>query len=627
MKRSITLKSNMILFCVLCWLLLGQAWQAEAQQLSAQAVVEQQEVFLGQSFIFQIQISGSDSPEAPNVEAIADFDVESLGGRSNNSQSVTVINGRMNRVIRRGYTFSYRLTPRRTGTLIIPPIRISAEGNTVNTQPISITVVKPQQTEDFKLDLSLSRSSCYLGEPVELTITWYIGKDIRDAQFNLPFLTNPAFTVADPQPQIDPNKNYFRIRLGSSEVIAQRNTGSLGNKSCTTLSFQKIIIPRKPGTFQLAQATVACNAMVGMRKTRNAFDDFFAEGFFGSDRRGIFKKYVVPSNTPSLEVLALPQEGKPNGFAGHVGPYRIDVSASPTEVCVGDPITLTIKVTGPEYLKDMELPPLKNQPALVAGFKIPQEREPGKIVGNAKLFTQTIRATRADIKEIPSIELPYFDTQEGRYQIARTEPIALTVKATKVLTIKDAEGREPIAIKSQLSQWHKGIAHNYEDLSILENQDYGLATLIKSPQWLAFGTVPPVIYFALLLATTLHRRSQADPDTRKAKKAYGQLTAALRHCQEKHQANTAKASSFILEALRNYLGSKLRIAPAALAYRDIEKQLQYRRINTEICETLEAIFQKLEAHSYAGATWSPEEFNILLQTTLNIAKRLQRSLK
>ena len=123
MKRSIKLELNMILFCALCWSLYGPVSQAEAQQLSIQAVVEQQEVFLGQSFIFQIQISGSDSPEAPNVEAIADFDVESLGGRINNSQSVTVINGRMNRVIRRGYTFSYRLTPKRL-ELLSRPLRV-----------------------------------------------------------------------------------------------------------------------------------------------------------------------------------------------------------------------------------------------------------------------------------------------------------------------------------------------------------------------------------------------------------------------------------------------------------------------------------------------------------------------
>src|SRR5262245_6018297 len=41
-----------------------------------------------------------------------------------------------------------------------------------------------------------------------------------------------------------------------------------------------------------------------------------------------------------------PVAGRPEDFSGLVGVYRISSSASPTEVNVEDPLTLTVRITG-----------------------------------------------------------------------------------------------------------------------------------------------------------------------------------------------------------------------------------------------------------------------------------------
>ncbi|MDP2107099.1 MAG: BatD family protein, partial [Desulfobulbaceae bacterium] len=71
--------------------------------VTVQAVVDQEEVYVGQSFTLQVQVEGSDSPGEPDISSLIDFTVEPRGGQQNSSESVSIINGRMSRVSHRGY--------------------------------------------------------------------------------------------------------------------------------------------------------------------------------------------------------------------------------------------------------------------------------------------------------------------------------------------------------------------------------------------------------------------------------------------------------------------------------------------------------------------------------------------
>jgi hypothetical protein len=151
---------------------------AQAKPLSADAVVERSSVFVGEPFIFQIQVSGSENPERPDLSEITDFIVEYHGGQANSSRSVTIINGRMTQNVKQGYVFSYQLIPKRTGKLLLPSVTVHANGQSAQTNPVVMHVQKPAETDDFKLRIDLSKQECYVGEPVTLTVTWYLGKDV-----------------------------------------------------------------------------------------------------------------------------------------------------------------------------------------------------------------------------------------------------------------------------------------------------------------------------------------------------------------------------------------------------------------------------------------------------------------
>jgi len=613
----------LVLFFALCVLAL-LARTAAAQELSATARVEKQEVFLGDSFVFQVEVNGDDDPEEPDLSGLKDFRVEKVGGQNTSSQSVTIINGRVSRTVRRGFVFSYRLTPQKVGRLVIPAVEVKSDGKVLTTRPVAVQVEEPAETEDFKLRLSLSRKECYVGEPITLTVTWYIGKDVRGFQFNLPVLQDQRFAFHTPEVKVDRGRRYYRVDLGTEEAIAQKGQADLNGTQYATLTFQKILVPRQPGTFTIPPATVACDALVGYRREHDFFDDFFSDDFFGMGRQGVYDRFVTPSNEHTLHVMDLPEEGKPANFAGHVGRYHIEADASPREANVGDPITLTIRVSGPEYLRDVELPPLEDQPGFARNFKIPEEMAAGEVKGKEKVFTQTIRATSANVDSVPPIELPYFDTEKGKYRIARSEPISLTIRETRVVTAKDAEGRDLATPKSQITLRREGIAHNYEDLSVLRSQHHGLGAILTHPFWTAATAVPPAVYLLLLAVTTFVRRANADPEGRRARRAYPELRKALKKpLTDDHPAQAARA---VLSALQDYLGNKLRLRSGAITYGDVEETLKERGVTDDTCEALRSLFAKCEAAHYAGGRAENDAESLRLKA-LETARAVEKGLK
>jgi hypothetical protein len=622
-KIGLLLISSLICAAVLCPCCL-------AAPFGATAVAERTDPFVGEPFIFQIQVQGSEDPEQPDLSNVADFTVEFKGGRQNSSRSVTIINGKMVQDVRQGYFFSYQLTPKREGRLIIPSITITADGRTTATDPVAINAQKAVESDDFKLTLKLSKDHCYVGEPVTLTVTWYIGKDVKGFNFTLPLLNNKDLDFFNPAVDMKSGKKLYRIPLGDGEVVGEKGRGRIGAKEFATITFEKILIPNKSGEISIEPATVACSALYGYERRRDMyndefFSDFFNDDFFGRTRRGVYRTVVVPSNPLSLKVADLPKEGRPDNFAGHIGEYRIRASAAPTDVNVGDPITLTIVLSGSDYLDHVKLPLLDQQPMLARDFKIPNEMATGEIKDNTKVFTQTIRALRSDVKEVPPIELSYFDTKTGTYGIARSEPIPLTVKETRVVTAKDAEGKaQEIVQGSEIQSWGQGIAFNYEDLGVIENQPLGPVSFFTSRLWAASVFFLPVLYILLLTGAKVIRRRNSDPLKARARKAYASLSKALE--KARRAASPKESCNMILDAFRSYLGDRLIMNRGAVTFNDVKERLSSEGVARDELDRLRAIFERCEAGRYAGAA-GVSDTALMVEEGIQLAKELEKKLK
>jgi hypothetical protein len=606
---------------VLLGVVFGCAETVSAQQpLSAQAAVEAREVFVGEPFRFQVQISGTEKVLAkPGLSGFDAFRVEDLGNGVTSSRRVTIVNGRANETVQLGINLNYRLTAKRAGELVIPAVEVRTDKGSVRTQPVSIRALEPAETDKFKLRLSLPRQTCYVGEPVMLTVTWYLGQDVRGFEFSLPLLEDERFAFGDPEREAGRGGKVYRIPLGKGEVLAERSQGVLDGRTYATITFRKVLIPLQAGRVRIEPATVLCEALVGYRKSRDRFGGLF-DDMFGR-REGVYSRVVVPSNELTLDVLPVPDQGRPPGFAGHVGEYRIETAATPTDVSVGDPITLSVKLSGPSFLEHVSLPPLQEQGRLVDGFKIPEEMAEGKVIGGAKLFTQTIRAMRPDIVEIPPIELPYFDTAAGEYRVARSDPIPLSVKKARIVTAEDAEGREPVtAAGRSVRGWARGIVANYEDADrLLADQRAGPSVWVRSPGWLATLLVPPGLYAVLLAGVVLVRRRAADPAAVRRRRAFARSAARL--------GQTAGSAEDVLAVLRRYFADKFGFPGTAVTFADVRERLEAAGVGGKTVADVGRLFEACEAGQYAGGGAAERTPDALAGEARSVLADVERGLK
>ena len=582
-----------------------------AADIQVETAVERQEVFVGESFTMQIRVEGADSPAEPDTSQLTDFTVRPMGGQSNSSTMVSNTNGSWQQITHHGYIFNYSLTPKKSGELIIPAIHVTVDGRNYSTRPVAIHARKPQETAEFKIRMSLSKEICYVGEPVILTTTWYVGKDVKNFEFNLPVLSEPGF---DATPLAADNQDTLEVPVGTHTVPATKGKEKLDGEEFLTVTFQHHLVPLQEGSFTLPQTTVSCQALTGYKQSRSnrpfggMGNDVF-EDFFNSGRRAVYQTFVTPSNQPTLTVLPLPAENKPPFFSGLVGTYSVQAKASPTQVNIGDPITLTVTVEG-SSLKHIQLPDLSRflHPE---SFKIPEEMAAGEIADGGKTYTQTIRVKNSRVTEIPPIALTYFDIEEKRYTTARTPPIPLQVSTTRIVTALDAEGLDAATGKKKIQAVIEGINHNYEEIE-------GNALYIKQQSpvmlWLSL-ILPPGLFFLVYGASFMVRRRKGNGAERKIRNAYPLL--------KKELSSASLSGEQINRALQNYLAAKTGKTAGTITFSDVITALDNGCTDPSLQDELKKIMEECETMRYAGGVDTPANSAHVTKRLFDLASRLE----
>ena len=594
---SITKLRTLTQFLIFCGLALS------AQDL--RVGVETQDAYLNEPFLFQIQVDSEQQANAPRLPAFPGFRVAPQPPQHSHSSRLSIVNGRRTQSVTVTTTFSYLLTPLQLGKLNIPALEVMVNGQVKRTQPISITVREPEKIEGIVLQAQLSGSEAYIGEPLMLTWRWYIDRQIYNYSFNLPVLQRPEFSFPDYRPPIDRarQRQYQGINnQQGAELIALQSNVRFQGKNCSVLVFERPLIPLQAGDYNLPESSAICeiedlrSGRTQQSRRLSPFDDF--ESFFSGSRRPT-RKISVVAPPLQLRVKPLPSAGQPANFSGIVGQCRIEVSAEPREVNVGDPMVLSIVLSGPPYLDHIKLPPLESLPALAANFKI-SAQEPGIVQDGAKLFQCTLRANGAGINEIPALEIPYFNSAKGSYDFAVSKPIPIKVEQIHSLTVQDAVGGTVLESISprELQLSEVGIAHNYEPAAILAAGNQVPGARLSSASTLVGLLLPPGAWALLAAATLWRRRREANPGARLAAKAAAKNLSRLRRMQ----TDKPEALEELSEILQDYLRQRLQLEPGIVTYADLQHILSARGLSKEDCLPFKQILADCEAGRFAGAT-------------------------
>ena len=405
--------------------------------VSVEAYVEKTTACVGRSLGFTIEIRGRFRDYTqPDIKSIPGAKIYGRG----TSHRINVINGRLSSSV----AYEYVLVPLKQGKLVIPSVSVKVDGKTYTTRQIEVDVVNcggsshtpnkgaysypvpssvpdsARSSEETFAVINLDKKKVYLGEPIVLTYTVYTRSRVKFKGFAVRPLFE-GFVTEEVPPAEDLNREEVRI-------------GGVRYVRADILRF--VLVPTKTGKLTIDPGTLSMaklgrlNSLFRDMFSDSLWDDLFDEDFFATE-----EPFVLRPAEKEVEVLPLPEEGRPGDFSGLVGDFSIKAELSKDEVKVGDSVELkiTVKGTGPlSALKqfDLELDGARVYPS--------SSRNSFDMVGGRPIYTRVFEyiviPNRPGKIEIPPIKINYFSPSQKNYLEAQTKPLYLNVRPNPAVT-------------------------------------------------------------------------------------------------------------------------------------------------------------------------------------------------
>lgn len=549
---------RILLACIAVLLSAPTSASAQSDQVSIEAEIARERTYISESIAYQLTVRGGDPDTPPVVEFPESLRAVYINGGKQSFTSVRVINGRQTTISNNIHTYRYSVTCLEDGVITIPPALVTVDGKTYQSNPITITAFLPTEAPEDSVEAELSRTTLYVNESVPLDITWWIGNN-NTSNFSFDSSVFPdSVNVMPVNPGIRGTQTYTMDIAGQEIVGALDQTTQNGIRK-TRMRLRVMITPTEPGELTLGPLRVIFDRTESSTRRYRAYAE---------------------SDPIRFTAIPVPEEGKPDGYAGVIGVYALESAASTDSVNVGDPIELVLQINGSEPMQGLaDGPDLLHDPEFTDGFKVGSDgwREDLPRRSGTRVFRTTVRATDPSVTQIPSIKLPTFDPETGTYRVFSSEPIPLQVRAVREVTIADAIGtidqqeptqpNENALASSEPSVWARA------DLDSMLTQDgFDLGERLRSPVWLSTMSSGPAL--ALIAILAVRRRNKLNP-----------RAVALRRAWIR--AKQLDRSGEHTDALRTYLGAAIGCDPEAFSTADLDALELEDSMRSEVLGALE----------------------------------------
>jgi hypothetical protein len=539
-------------------------------------------------------------PKAPEIEGmtVRELPAEASFAAASDSQ------GRY--VATRAQVFRFSLRPEREGEFEIPPIEVRADGKTFSSQPSTIVAKKSVTGDLLQVKVLADPPRAYVGQSIQFVLQIVV-RAYENEEFGVNLSEREMWSFFDLK---ESSWGIFRDAL---DEMGRRGRRPLGREievndhrfyvySIDLASRQAL----RPGTPDLGDVSVLMVYPTSLRWRRD---------FFGDPEPALadVRPLVATPEVEGIEVLPLPEEGRPAWFSGAVGDFSIRTRATPLEVSVGDPITLSIEIvdrTGDSVgLALLQPPKLEAVEALMADFRIPAGSLAGEVDGRTKTFNQTIRPISADITEVPAIPFSWFDPESREYRTAWSEPIAIVVKPTETMSLSQivqSGGSPP-------RPGPAGAANGASSEGLLANLP-GTSDLLRDEaidlDWRVVAVVaaPPVLAIGAIVFLRHRRRLLEDEGLARASRARRTALKRLR---------TGDADA-IAAAISGYVADRGRMPSPTITRQEVREALESLDAEDALVDEIDRILRSCERSRFAGDRFDGR--GLIEQSTACLAK-------
>ena len=615
---------------IILFLMLAPLW-LWAQDDPTLTVSAKKQVMVGERFqvVFEANAEGKNF-SAPSFEG---FTV--VGGPfTSTSSSFQMVNGSMSHSVKCTYTFA--LQAYKEGTFHVGSASLNVKGTKVTSEPFDIKVIpddgshaapsgggdasgqgRSQQNtndpqvsgKDLFLNVIPSKKSVYVGDQVVLTYKIYTKVPVSSLSVErMP--SYAGFWTKD----ISDNSNSLR-----------QNSEYINGIEYTTAEVQKtVIVPQRAGKLTIDPMIIECVAQVRTESNRqrsmDPFEAFFNDPFF--NRNIVNVKKELTSQTLTLEVKSLPENGKPASFAGAVGNYNFKSEIDKTELSTNEAFTLTLTVSGTGNVELLQMP----TPVFPPDFEVYDPKVTTSVNPTSNGLSGTKKAEflviprRAGSFTIPAVEFSYFNPANETYQTLQSEPYE--IKVEKGAGSDDAGGI---------------YASNQEDIKYLGSDIRHIMTgdaHLKPMHTFFFGSAAYFVVLLVLLALfvillfVLKKREQMSKDTaanrnRKADKvARVRLKNAYQYLKAKDQEKFYVEMS---QALWGYIADKLGIERSKLSMDTVNETMKSKNVPDELTKQFIDTLNSCEFARFAPGS-AEEKMDDLYQRGIDVISKAEKVL-
>jgi hypothetical protein len=448
----------------------------------------------------------------------------------------------------------YLVIAQRPGVVVIPPVEANVGPMTGRSEPVRLTVLSappvqiPAVVSKSKLD---SRSgvnfhalvlpdTVYVGEQATYQVGVFLNDDVR---YRL--RRNPEFIP----PEL---RSMLAYDLSAPKSFTKR---VIDGKRYEVHVFQRALFPLTAGRYEIPPARLNYSLPL-------------SASFFSRE-----ESHQLRSETIPLVVVEPPEAGRPSDYNGAVGRLSLQAHVDSGIAKVGDPLVLTVRVTGEGNVSFFPRPAVRVPwGQLVAAEERVHLDSSATVIRGSKEFDWVITPARAGDVEVPPIRYPYFNPYTEKYELAATSPQRVSVAPGTLIAVDAAtDSTRPVFPIRKFMRAD-------EDGPLSRHRGF----------WLAMAVAPIPAAAALLV-----RR----PRTRRVPTA----TERLRKLARVKEAPGPNDAAALRRAYAGALAERIGVAAAELAdRRALVRALRRAGVTSEGARAADELLGELDAAVYSG---------------------------
>lgn len=544
------------------------------------------------------------------------FDKLKILSGPNQSSSIRMVNGKISSTI----TYSYIVVAPNTGKHKLESASIQFKRKKYQTGTLTLNVLK-SSGKPSSANNSQSMSDEELKENVFIRAIANKRNVVKGEQVTVTYKLYTKLNISSPQISKLPRyKGFWAEELQTDNNIRFEAEMYKGVRYRSAVLKKVALFPTKSGKLTVTPFELEIPVLVKKkRRSNDPFDSFFNDSFFGRTETIQFK---ATSNTVVINASALPENGKPESFAGAVGQFDFKAVLDKNDVETNDAVTLKLTVSGKGNIELIDIPEI----VLPPGFEKYDPKTSKNVVNKGtvsgyKSEEFLIQPRVAGVKEIKPIKFSFYDPKSKKY-IEKTSPkFTISVKQGSGVIASSAEGftKEDIKLLSQ-------------DIRFIKTSDFQLektkkGSLIKNWFWVSL-ILPLVIMFGFIGLIKRQDKLSGNIQLMKFRKAQKNASNRLKLARKALDENDLLTYfNKISQGLYGYLEDKLALQKSEFSIEKVVEIIQNNSVSDNTVEDVREILNQCEFARFAPQSQTKEQAENIYEKAVKVIVEIENSVK